>query len=221
MQENLQRLPLLGDKAPQFVASTTQGEIKFPQDYEGHWVVLFSHPADFTPVCTTEFITFQSMIKDFEKLNTKLIGLSIDSLHSHIAWIKKIEELEYKGHKNVKISFPIIDDISMNVSTKYGMVQPNASTTQAVRAVFIIDDKGIVRTILYYPLSTGRNFPEIIRIIESLQRVDKNKIATGADWKPGDKVIVPPATTTEAARKRESEGYECQAWFLCFKDDQK
>lgn len=220
MEEKIYNLPLIGDKAPHFEAVTTMGNVTFPEDYKGKWVVLFSHPADFTPVCTTEFITFQSFYKDFQKLNCDLIGLSIDSVHSHIAWVKAIESIEYRGNKNMKIEFPIIDDIKMNVAGMYGMVQPNASTTQAVRAVFIIDDKGIIRTILYYPLSTGRNFPEILRIIESLQRVDKNTIATGADWQPGDKVIIPSAKTIEQARDRKVDGKDCQAWFLCFKDDE-
>ena len=164
MEERIQ-MPLIGDKAPAFKAVTTQGEISFPDDYKGKWVILFSHPADFTPVCTTEFMTFASMMDEFREINTELIGLSVDSLYSHIAWLRKIQELEWKGMKNVEVKFPLIEDIRMEVASKYGMIQPGASNTQAVRAVFIIDPEGIVRTILYYPLSTGRNFQEIKRII--------------------------------------------------------
>ena len=154
-QEN--RMPLIGDKAPSFEAVTTQGPIKFPEDYAGKWVILFSHPADFTPVCTTEFMTFGSMIDEFKALNTELVGLSVDSIYSHIAWLRKIQELEWNGKKHINVTFPLIEDIRMEVANKYGMIQPGQSNTQAVRAVFVIDPNGVVRTILYYPLSTGRN----------------------------------------------------------------
>lgn len=162
-------MPLIGDKAPAFEAVTTQGKINFPEDYKGKWVILFSHPADFTPVCTTEFMTFASMQEDFKKLNTELIGLSIDSLYAHIAWLRTInEKIEYKGMKNVEVNFPVIEDIKMEVAKKYGMLQPNASTTQAVRAVFIMDPEAKVRAVLYYPLSAGRNMDEIKRLILAL-----------------------------------------------------
>ncbi len=219
--ETSYRLPLIGDDAPEFVAKTTNGEINFPADYEGKWVILFSHPADFTPVCTTEFMTFASMQDEFKALNTELIGLSIDSVYSHIAWIKKMEEIEFNGMKNTKVTFPIIDDLSMEVATKYGMIQPNVSTTSAVRAVFIIDPKGVIRTILYYPASTGRNFAEIKRILQALQKSDKDNIATPANWQPGDPVIVPPADTTAEARKRVEAGSnaktEVKDWFMVVK----
>ena len=156
-------MPLIGEDAPAFDAVTTQGEIHFPQDYKGKWVILFSHPADFTPVCTTEFMTFGRMMDEFKELNTELIGLSVDSLYSHIAWLRKIQDIEWNGMKNIEVKFPLIEDIRMEVANKYGMIQPGASNTQAVRAVFIIDPKGKIRTILYYPLSTGRNFDEIKR----------------------------------------------------------
>ncbi len=215
------RLPLIGDQAPEFVAKTTNGEINFPADYEGKWVILFSHPADFTPVCTTEFMTFASMQEEFKALNTELIGLSIDSVFSHIAWIKKMEEIEFNGMKNTKITFPIIDDLSMEVATKYGMIQPNVSTTSAVRAVFIIDPKGMIRTILYYPQSTGRNFAEIKRIVEALQKTDADNVATPANWQPGEPVIVPPADTTAEANKRVATGSdtktEVKDWFMVIK----
>ena len=157
------QMPLIGDKAPSFRAMTTMGKVNFPEDYSGSWVVLFSHPADFTPVCTTEFIGFARMADEFAQMNTKLLGLSIDSLHSHLAWAKSIEQIDLDGQGPVKVPFPIIADISMEVARKYGMLQTVAKT-QTVRAVFIIDPEGMIRTILYYPMSTGRNLPEIKRI---------------------------------------------------------
>lgn len=221
MLERIQ-MPLIGDKAPAFRAITTQGEINFPEDYKGKWVILFSHPADFTPVCTTEFMTFASMIDEFRALNTELIGLSVDSLYSHIAWLRKIQELEWKGMRNVEVTFPLIEDIRMEVASKYGMIQPGASNTQAVRAVFVIDPEGIVRTILYYPLSTGRNFQEIKRIIIALQKADSDNVATPADWIPGEDTIVPTAGSCGTARERmeskEGDMY-CLDWFLCFRKE--
>ena len=223
MEENTDvvTLPLIGDKAPSFTAKTTQGEIHFPEDYKGKWVILFSHPADFTPVCTTEFMTFASMAEDFKKLNTDLIGLSVDSLFAHIAWLRTIKDkIEYKGMKHVEVKFPLIEDIKMDVAKKFGMIQPGSSDTQAVRAVFIIDPKGIVRTILYYPSSTGRNFNEIKRIIIALQKADAEGIATPANWQPGDDVIVPPPGSCGTAQERmdsKEEGMYCLDWFLCFK----
>src|SRR6056297_544199 len=174
------QMPLIGDKAPSFTATTTQGEINFPEDYEGRWVILFSHPADFTPVCTTEFMTFTKMLDEFKALNTDLIGLSVDSLYAHIAWLRKIKELEWNGMKDLDVTFPLIEDIKMDVANKFGIIQPNQSSTQAVRAVFVIDPQGIIRTILYYPLSTGRNFGELKRIIQALQKADKDNVATPA-----------------------------------------
>ncbi len=222
--EELTRMPLIGDKAPSFKANTTQGEINFPEDFEGSWVILFSHPADFTPVCTTEFMTFASMLDEFRELNTDLVGLSVDSIYSHIAWLRKIQDFEWKGIKNVEITFPVIEDIKMEVASLYGMIQPNSSTTQAVRAVFIIDPKGIIRTILYYPLSTGRNFQEIKRIILALQKADSDNVATPADWMPGDDVIIPTAGSCGVAKDRmqdKSDDKYCLDWFLCFKRENK
>ncbi len=220
--EEFYKMPLLGDKAPSFVATTTQGQINFPEDYKGKWVILFSHPADFTPVCTTEFMTFAKLEDDFKKLNTYLIGLSVDSLYSHIAWLRKIHELEWKGMKNLEVKFPLVEDIRMDVAKKYGMIQPNQSNTQAVRAVFIIDPEGLIRTILYYPLSTGRNFDELKRIIQALQKADKESCATPADWREGDDYIVPPAGSCGTAKERvesKDEDMYCLDWFLCFKKD--
>ncbi len=216
----MERMPLIGDKAPSFEAVTTQGTIHFPEDYKGKWVILFSHPADFTPVCTTEFMTFASMIDEFRALNTELIGLSVDSLYSHIAWLRKIQELEWKGMKNVNVTFPLIEDIKMDIAKSFGMIQENASSTQAVRAVFVIDPEGVVRTILYYPLSTGRNFQEIKRIIIALQKADSDNIATPADWQPGDDVIVPTAGSCGTANERmedKSGDIYCLDWFMCFR----
>lgn len=222
MEEQINRMPLIGDNAPVFKAVTTQGEINFPSDYKGKWVILFSHPADFTPVCTTEFMTFASMMDDFDKLNVQLVGLSVDSLYAHIAWLRKIQELEWNGLKNINVTFPLIEDIRMEVAKKYGMIQPNQSNTQAVRAVFIIDPKGIIRTILYYPLSTGRNFDEIKRIVTALQKADSDGVATPADWRPGDDVIIPTAGSCGTAKERmesKDENMYCLDWFMCFKKE--
>ena len=216
------RMPLIGDVAPSFKAVTTQGNINFPEDYKGKWVILFSHPADFTPVCTTEFMTFGKMMDEFKEINTELVGLSVDSLYSHIAWLRKIQEIEYKGMKNIEVKFPLIEDIKMEVANKYGMIQPGQSTTQAVRAVFIIDPESKIRTILYYPLSTGRNFQELKRIIIALQKADKDNVATPADWQPGDDVIVPTAGSCGTAKERmenQDENTYCLDWFMCFKKE--
>ena len=221
MEEQRNSMPLIGEKAPSFEAETTQGHISFPEDFKGKWVIFFSHPADFTPVCTTEFMTFASMEKDFEKLNTKLLGLSIDSTYSHIAWLRTIKEkIKYKGMEGIEVNFPVISDLTMEVSKAFGMLQPAASTTQAVRAVFIIDPNAIVRAILYYPLSNGRNMDEIKRLLIAMQHSDEYKIATPANWKIGDDVIVPPPGSCGTAKDRvEKAGndYECLDWFLCLK----
>lgn len=214
-------MPRIGDKAPEFKAVTTQGDINFPADYSGKWVILFSHPADFTPVCTSEFMTFATLEKDFEALNCKLVGLSVDGLYSHIAWLRTIKDkIEYKGMKNVEVNFPLIEDISMNVAQKYGMIQPGESSTKAVRAVFFIDPKGIIRAIIYYPLSLGRNFDEIKRALVAMQAADKYNIATPADWRPGDDVIVPTAGSCGTAKERmedHSGDIKCYDWFFCTK----
>jgi peroxiredoxin 2/4 len=213
-------MPLIGEPAPAFKAVTTQGPVNFPDDYKGKWVILFSHPADFTPVCTTEFMTFASMKDEFTELNTELLGLSVDSLYAHIAWLRKIKELEYKGMKNIEVTFPLIEDIRMEVANKFGMIQPGSSNTQAVRAVFVIDPQGIVRTILYYPLSMGRNFDEIKRIILALQKADRDHVATPANWRPGDDVIIPTAGSCGTAKERmesKDEDTYCLDWFMCFK----
>ncbi len=221
MSEEVVRMPLIGDKAPEFTAKTTQGEIHFPKDFEGSWVVFFSHPADFTPVCTTEFMTFASMQEEFAKRNCKLLGLSIDSIYAHIAWLRTIKEkISYKGMRDIEVTFPVIEDLKMEVSRAFGMLQPGASTTQAVRAVFIIDPKGIVRAILYYPLSNGRNMDEIMRLLIAMQTSDKYGIATPANWQPGDDVIVPPPGSCGVAKDRVEKpdpDVTCLDWFMCLK----
>lgn len=221
MSETTQHLPLIGEFAPAFQAETTQGPIRFPDDYRGKWVILFSHPADFTPVCTTEFMTFASMQGEFHDLNCELVGLSIDSTFSHIAWLRTIKEkVQFRDIKNVEVTFPVISDLKMEVSRLYGMLQPSASTTQAIRAVFIIDPEGKVRAILYYPLSNGRNFQEIKRLLQAMKTSDKYGVATPADWKPGEEVIVPPPGSCVAAEERvetKDPSVRCVDWFLCFK----
>ena len=226
MEEKTYAMPRIGDKAPEFKAVTTQGEINFPGDFSGSWVILFSHPADFTPVCTSEFMTFATMAEKFEKANTKLVGLSVDGLYSHIAWLRTIKEkIEYKGMKDVEVKFPLIEDITMEVAQKYGMMMPGESNTKAVRAVFFIDPKGIIRTILYYPLSLGRNFEEIYRVVIGLQTADAFSVALPADWQVGDDVIVPTAGSCGVAKQRmeSKDEMKCYDWFFCTKplDKQK
>ena len=222
MEENkVIAMPRIGDAAPAFKAVTTQGNIIFPSDYKGSWVILFSHPADFTPVCTSEFMTFASMQKEFNELNCQLVGLSVDGLFSHIAWLRTIKEkIEYKGMKNVEVTFPLIEDITMEVAKMYGMIQPGESNTKAVRAVFFIDPSGIIRAIIYYPLSLGRNFDELKRALIAMQAADKFFIATPADWRPGDDVIVPPAGSCGQAKERmdrKDKDFKCYDWFFCTK----
>ncbi|MFP4499350.1 MAG: peroxiredoxin [Vulcanimicrobiota bacterium] len=200
----------LDEVAPDFTAHTTEGRIKL-SDYEGKWVVLFSHPADFTPVCTTEFIAFAQSVDEFKELNTELIGLSIDSVHSHIAWKRNIEE-----HFGIKVPFPIIADLDKKVSLQFGMLHPGSSSTATVRCVFIIDPKRVMRAMLYYPMSNGRFIPEIIRLIKALQTTDKHKVATPANWQPGDEIILPPPPTyKDAAERVKTE--KCVDWYFCKK----
>ncbi|MBR9974099.1 MAG: peroxiredoxin [Bacteroidetes bacterium] len=204
-------LPRLGSPAPQFEAVTTHGTLRL-EDYKGSWVILFSHPADFTPVCTTEFIGFAEIYPQLKEMNTELLGLSIDSVYSHIAWVRNIKE-----KMGVDIPFPVIADLNKDVASLYGMVMPGESNTETSRCVFIIDDKQIVRTMIYYPLTTGRNMDEILRVIQALQTSDEHSVATPANWRPGDKVIVPPPKTAEAAEVRVGEGHECKDWYFCKK----
>jgi len=211
-QEAVVGLPQLNKPAPQFTAVTTHGTLSL-SDFKGKWVVLFSHPADFTPVCTTEFIAFAKKYDEFVKLNTQVIGLSIDSIFSHIAWVRNIEQ-----NFGVKIPFPIIEDLKMEVAKKYGMIQPDASDTQAVRAVFFIDPEQKLRAMVYYPLSNGRSIDEFIRLLQALQTSDKYGIATPENWKPGEKVIVPTPKTQKDAEKRLTENYEIIDWYFSKKE---
>ena len=215
-------MPRIGEKAPEFKAITTQGEINFPADYKGKWVILFSHPADFTPVCTSEFMTFAKREQEFNSRNCQLVGLSVDGLYSHIAWLRTIKDkIEFNGMKNIEVKFPLIEDITMNVAKRYGMIQPGESSTKAVRAVFFIDPKGIIRAIIYYPLSLGRNFDELMRALIAMQTADKFNVATPADWQPGDEVIVPPAGSCGQAKERmdaQVTGIKCYDWFFCTKE---
>lgn len=205
-------LPRLNEPAPEFEAVTTHGVIRL-SDYRGRWLILFSHPADFTPVCTTEFIAFAEIYPELQKRGVDLLGLSIDSVYSHIAWIRNIKE-----KTGVEIPFPIIADLNKEVATLYGMIMPGESKTETSRCVFVIDPNGILRAMIYYPLTTGRNMQEILRLIDALQTTDAHKVATPANWKPGDKVIVPPPTTLEMAEERVKAGYECIDWYLCKKE---
>ncbi len=205
-------MPRINEPAPDFNAKTTDG-MRALSDYKGKWLVLFSHPADFTPVCTTEFMGFAKAADDFKALNCDLLGLSIDSVHSHIAWMRSIEE-----KFGVEIPFPIIEDLSMNVAKAYGMIHPGASDTSAVRATFVIDPEGIVRAMVYYPMSNGRSVAEFLRLVKALQTADANKVATPENWQPGEKVIVPPPATAQAAKERASEGYDYTDWYFSKKD---
>ncbi|MBK1620323.1 peroxiredoxin [Lamprobacter modestohalophilus] len=204
-------MPRLNEPAPAFDAPTTHGR-KTIEDYRGQWLVLFSHPADFTPVCTTEFIAFAKRHADFQALGCELLGLSIDSNFSHIAWERNIKE-----KFGVEIGFPIIADLSMQVAKAYGMIQPGASDTSAVRATFIIDPNGVLRAMVYYPMSNGRSIDEFVRLVKALQTSDEHGVATPEAWQPGDKVIVPPPATAEQAEARMAEGYECSDWYFCKK----
>ena len=208
-EQTITKMPAIGDMAPDFQANTTYGPIQFSEFNRGSWVVLFSHPADFTPVCTTEMSGFAIRHDEFRELNTKLLGLSIDSIHSHMAWVNNVRK-----NTGVLLDFPIIADIDMKVSKLYGMLQPNESETAAVRAVFFIDPTGKVRLIMYYPLNVGRNMNEILRVLKALQLSDEHKVAMPLDWQPGDKVIVPPPKTIKDMEERENSDYEMVDFYL-------
>jgi len=207
-------IPLLGEKFPELEVQTTHGKMKLPDAFKGKWFVLFSHPADFTPVCTTEFVAFQKRYDEFQKLGCELIGLSIDQVFSHIKWVEWI-----KDKLNVEIKFPIIADDVGNISTQLGLIHP-AKGTNTVRAVFIVDPKGTVRAIIYYPQELGRNMDEILRAVKALQISDKEGVAMPANWPEnelvGDEVIIPPTSDEETAKKRLQE-YECFDWWFCHK----
>ncbi|RVT41375.1 peroxiredoxin [Rheinheimera sediminis] len=211
MTESTVAFPQLNQPAPDFTAKTTHG-MKSLADYKGKWLILFSHPADFTPVCTTEFIGFATRADQFTALNCDLLGLSIDSVHSHIAWARSIEQ-----NFGVTIPFPIIADLSMAVAKSYGMIQPGASDTAAVRATFFIDPNGIMRAMVYYPMSNGRSIDEFVRMLEAMQTSDANKIATPENWHAGEPVIVPPPATMADAAVRKDQGHNYVDWYYCTK----
>lgn len=213
MENQVNTMPRIGDMAPDFEAVTTTGVIKFSEYNKGSWVILFSHPADFTPVCTTEMSGFANESDFFEKHNTKLMGLSIDSIHSHIAWVNAVDE-----KTGVLFNFPIIADLDMKVAKLYGMLQPGESETAAVRAVFIMDPTGKIRLIMYYPLNVGRNMDEIKRALLALQTSDEYKVAMPLNWQPGDKVIVGAPKTLEGLKERKADtSLEQVDWYLAKK----
>ncbi|PHS20494.1 MAG: peroxiredoxin [Kangiella sp.] len=213
MNTEILGLPRINEPAPAFDAPTTDGVRKL-SDYNGKWLVLFSHPADFTPVCTTEFIAFAKHQKEFSELNAELLGLSIDSTHSHIAWMRNIKE-----NFGVDINFPIIADLKMDVAKAYGMIHPGAADTSAVRATFLIDPEGILRAMVYYPMSNGRSIPEFLRLLKALQTSDEHNVATPESWQPGEQVIVPPAKTAKEAEERmNSDEYDCTDFYFCKRD---
>ena len=219
MEEQVNSMPLIGDDFPKLSVQTTQGKINLPDDYKGKWFVLFSHPGDFTPVCTTEFVAFQKRFDKFKKLNTELIGLSIDQVHSHMKWTEWIRE-----NMDTEIEFPIIADAMGKMAQELGMISPFKGSN-TVRAVFVVDPNGKFRAILYYPQEIGRNMDEILRMVQALQISDENKVAMPANWPNneivGDDVIVPPASDEETAKKRmkqEKDGeIKCFDWWLCHK----
>ena len=213
LKEKPTMMPRIGDIAPDFVANTTKGKIKFSDFAKDKWVVMFSHPADFTPVCTTEMSGFATRKSEFDALNTELLGLSIDSIHAHLGWVQNVRE-----NNGVYFDFPIIADLDMKVSKLYGMLQPNESETAAVRAVFFIDPKKKIRLIMYYPLNVGRNMDEILRALEALQTSDKHGVAMPLDWKKGDKAIVPPPKSLDELNARlADDSVEKVTWYLAKK----
>ena len=202
-------MPRIGDEAPDFVAQTTHGEITFSQWCGNDWAVLFSHPADFTPVCSTELVEFARRYDEFQKRKTKLIGISIDSVHSHLAWTENLAKI-----MGIKLPYPLIADLNTQVAQKYGMIHPGASQTVTVRALFVIDPKHVIRGIIYYPLNVGRNVDEVIRLLDALQTADKHAVACPVNWVPGEKVIVPPPKTEAEVAERNKSSYEMwrRAW---------
>ncbi len=219
--DSLTTIPVIGDAAPAFRAESTSGPINFPEDYKGKWVVLFSHPADFTPVCTSEIATFAALHDEFLAMNAELLGVSVDSVSSHLAWMKNIQDkINYKRYNGQEFKYPLIADVKMDVAKKYGMIQPHSSDTKAVRAVFFIDPKGIIRALIYYPLSNGRNFEELKRILLAMQTTDEYGVATPADWQPGEDVLISAPATIKDLNTREEkapENAKCEDWFFCTK----
>ena len=213
MEERI-NMPLLGDKFPELTVQTTKGMMNIPGDLKGKWFILFSHPADFTPVCTTEFVAFQNLYKELQELNCELVGMSIDQVFAHIKWIDWIKE-----KLDVDIQFPVVAG-NDSVAMKLGMPHPGKGTN-TVRALFIVDPDGITRLVIYYPQEIGRNFDEIVRALKALQKSDKDGVATPANWPNngliGDRVIIPPASNVDDAKER-TKKYECYDWWFCHKE---
>ncbi len=205
------KLPGINEAAPDFKANTTHGARQL-SDYKGRWLILFSHPADFTPVCTTEFIAFAKSYDRFQALGCDLLGLAIDSNFAHLAWVRNIKE-----KFGVAIPFPIIEDVSMKVAHDYGMIQVGESDTSTVRATFFIDPAGVVRAMVYYPMTNGRSVDEFLRLLAALQTSDAHAVSTPEGWQPGDKVIVPPPATVEEA-EQQGDGDERIDWYFATKE---
>ncbi|MCD4735425.1 MAG: peroxiredoxin [Bacteroidales bacterium] len=214
-------MPMIGEYAPEFKANTTHGEMNFPADYEGEWILFFSHPSAFTPVCTSEFIHMQNRINEFNKINCSLVGLSTDGINTQYEWVRSIrDDIEFQGLKDIEIEFPIIADSDKKIANLYGMIHPHIDSDKTVRSVFVIDPAGMVRAIMYYPISTGRNTDELIRLVQALQVTDEYDVATPSCWKPGDDVFIPPPHSGSKASKEYAEAEEkgdCPAWFMCLK----
>jgi peroxiredoxin (alkyl hydroperoxide reductase subunit C) len=206
--ENRQTMPRINEPAPDFEAKSTAGPLKL-SDYKGQWVVLFSHPADFTPVCTTEFVEFARRSDEFKDRGVQLIGLSVDSIPAHIAWIRNINQ-----HFGVNVDFPVIADLDTSVAQKYGLIHPGASETATVRAVFVIDPNQVVRALIYYPMSLGRNIDEVVRVLDALKTADQNACSTPANWKPGEQVVVPPPQTLADAENRLKSDFDVTDWYF-------
>jgi peroxiredoxin 2/4 len=216
------RLPLIGDKAPSFTAKTTNGEITFPEDYGKNWKILFSHPQDFTPVCSTELLELARLQEDFSKLNVNIAVISTDELDRHLQWKKALEELEYNGAKGVKINFPIIEDVDYSICQKYGMIHSSSASTKAVRGVYIIDPDNVVQSVNFYPMTIGRNINEIIRTVEALQITASNEVLTPANWTVGKDLLVPYFPDSKDNKvELEKDGYYSLSWFLMFKKAKK
>ena len=224
------RIPLIGEMAPRFTATTTQGIKSFPDDYKGKYLILFSHPADFTPICSSEFMTFTKHYQEFKNLNANLLGISADSLYSHIAWLKNIKEkLEFKGEKNVEIPFPVIADMDKIILKKFGMIHSNNEFS--TRSTFIIGPEGRIRAFMFYPMYNGRSIQEILRLLKAIQKHTTESVATPAEWIPGDDVLDRiPRTFQEAIQKSEKIGktldaeknpknLKCYEWYDCFRPD--
>ena len=213
-QNEVKHYPLLGEEAPKFEANSTAGEFTFPDDFDRSWKILFSHPQDFTPVCTSELLELALKQKDFEKLGVKFAILSTDNLDRHQQWVKSMQELSYKGHRNIMLDFPLVADPKLEASKMYGMIHKSVNTTRNVRGVFIIDPNNIIRSINYYPMEVGRNFEEIERTVIALQKTDEEHVFTPANWEPGEDLIVPFNTKD----KTSTETYSV-AWYLTLRKD--